>query len=133
MLNNNIDIGVRINPLYSEVEVSKYNSSNINSRLGIHINQLDKINNNSHIIFIERSVFCDRNVFAKTCYENKDMEEIQWIIYNKWFSWMITKYKNIFDKIEGPTLEMQLKHFKESFKNSDEVCVNLVSIDSNPY
>ena len=42
-INKNIDIGVRINPLYSEVEVSKYNSSNLNSRLGIHINQLNKL------------------------------------------------------------------------------------------
>ena len=42
-VNKNIDIGVRINPLYSEVEVSKYNSSNLNSRLGIHINQLNKL------------------------------------------------------------------------------------------
>ncbi len=42
-VNENIEIGVRINPLYSEVEVSKYNSSSFDSRLGIHINQLDKI------------------------------------------------------------------------------------------
>ena len=42
-LNKNIDIGIRINPLYSEVKVSKYNSSDLNSRLGIHVNHLDKL------------------------------------------------------------------------------------------
>ena len=42
-INKNIDIGVRINPLYSEVDILKYNSSNLNSRLGIHINQLNEL------------------------------------------------------------------------------------------
>ena len=38
------EIGVRINPLYSEINDSKYNPANINSRLGIHKNDLKNIN-----------------------------------------------------------------------------------------
>lgn len=35
-----INIGCRVNPLYSEVKVLKYNSSNLQSRLGIHANRI---------------------------------------------------------------------------------------------
>ena len=62
-VNKNIDIGIRINPLYSEVEISKYNSSNLNSRLGIHINQLDKIDF-SDIKGIHFHSLCEQNFDA---------------------------------------------------------------------
>ena len=39
----NNEIGIRINPLYSEIENDKYNPANVNSRLGIHLNDLKKI------------------------------------------------------------------------------------------
>jgi deoxyadenosine/deoxycytidine kinase len=42
----------------------------------------DKIN------IIERSVFTDRNVFAKTCYENSKMCDIEWNDYTSWFDWL---------------------------------------------
>lgn len=60
------------------------------------INQLDSCDENN-INFIERSVFCDKNVFAKTCKDCGNMSEMEWIIYNKWFEWMIKKYSNVFD------------------------------------
>ena len=59
-VNKNIDIGIRVNPLYSEVEVSKYNPSNLNSRLGIHINKLNKINF-SDIKGIHFHSLCEQN------------------------------------------------------------------------
>ena len=39
----NNEIGIRINPLYSEIENDKYNPANVNSRLGIHLNDLKNI------------------------------------------------------------------------------------------
>ena len=36
----NNEIGIRINPLYSEVKNDKYNPANVNSRLGMHLNDL---------------------------------------------------------------------------------------------
>ena len=39
----NKEVGIRVNPLYSEITNPKYNSANIYSRLGIHINDLNKI------------------------------------------------------------------------------------------
>ena len=37
------EVGIRVNPLYSEVKNPKYNSAGVCSRLGIHINDLKKI------------------------------------------------------------------------------------------
>ena len=37
------EVGIRVNPLYSEVTNPKYNSAGVCSRLGIHINDLKKI------------------------------------------------------------------------------------------
>ena len=39
----NNEIGIRINPLYSEVKNDKYNPANVNSRLGIHLDNLKNI------------------------------------------------------------------------------------------
>ena len=37
---------------------------------------------------VERSIFTDRNVFAKTCYESGKMNNIEWTDYNSWFDWL---------------------------------------------
>ncbi len=37
---------------------------------------------------VERSIFTDRNVFAKTCYESGKMNDIEWTDYNSWFDWL---------------------------------------------
>ena len=43
-----------------------------------------KTNPNS-IIITERSLYTDKYVFAKMLYDNKNMSEIEYTIYNKWF------------------------------------------------
>jgi deoxyadenosine/deoxycytidine kinase len=45
-------------------------------------------------IIMERSVYSDYHCFAKTCFENKTMTEMEYIIYKKWFEWL-TKSFNI--------------------------------------
>ena len=37
---------------------------------------------------VERSIFTDKNVFAKTCYENGKMNDIEWNDYCSWFDWL---------------------------------------------
>jgi deoxyadenosine/deoxycytidine kinase len=37
---------------------------------------------------VERSIFTDRNVFAKTCHENGKMNDIEWTDYCLWFDWL---------------------------------------------
>lgn len=42
----------------------------------------------NEVTLVERSVFTDKNVFAKTCYENGKMNDIEWDDYCKWFDWL---------------------------------------------
>ena len=81
-VNKNINFGVRINPLYSEVDILKYNSSNLNSRLGIHINQLDKLD------------FTDiKGIhFHSLCEQNFDTLENTW---NKIWPYLKNKVKKL--------------------------------------
>lgn len=41
------------------------------------------------IIITERSLYTDKYVFAKMLYDNNKIEEIEYNIYNKWFSSMV--------------------------------------------
>ena len=41
-------------------------------------------NGNKKVILCERSVFTDRNVFALQAYEDKQINGLEWIWYNKW-------------------------------------------------
>ena len=40
------------------------------------------------ILLMERSVYSDRNVFAKNCYEKGLINEIEWKTYVNWFDWL---------------------------------------------
>lgn len=39
-------------------------------------------------IFIERSIFSDREIFAKNCFKNGLMSKLEWELYNAWFGWI---------------------------------------------
>ena len=41
---------------------------------------------------VERSIFTDKNVFAKTCHECNNMTEIEWSDYNSWFNWLADEF-----------------------------------------
>ena len=61
------------------------------------INQMkNAINENYDIIITERCYLTDRNVFAKMLYDNDKIEEIEYIIYNKWFEEFIKDIPQIF-------------------------------------
>lgn len=61
------------------------------SRIKTHLDQNKKISTRSLQIF-ERSVYCDRFCFAKNCFENGLMSELEWNIYKEWFSWIVPTY-----------------------------------------
>ena len=48
---------------------------------------------------VERSIFTDRNVFAKALYETGKMSNIEWKMYNKWFDWLVL---DLINKIGEP-------------------------------
>ena len=43
--------------------------------------------------FIERSIYTDRNVFAKTCREDGLIGDIEWHDYISWFDWLATEFQ----------------------------------------
>ena len=49
------------------------------------------------IIITERSMLTDKNVFAKMLYDDDKIEEVNYIIYLKWFDEFITGYNLIRD------------------------------------
>ena len=50
------------------------------------INNLKKgLNSDKKFIITERSIFTDKNVFAKMLYDDSEMAEMEYLIYNKWF------------------------------------------------
>ena len=53
------------------------------------------INDNYDVIFTERSMLTDRNVFAKMLYDDEKIEEIEYKIYNTWFDEFSECLKNI--------------------------------------
>ena len=54
-----------------------------------YISRLSKLKEallqNYDIIFTERSIYTDKNVFAKMLYDTQKMENVEYQIYNKWF------------------------------------------------
>jgi deoxyadenosine/deoxycytidine kinase len=58
------------------------------SRLKTLMETIDKIPSNA-VIICERSVWTDKHIFAKMLYEDGNIEEINYIIYNKWFDFFI--------------------------------------------
>lgn len=52
------------------------------------INELNKYYGKNGLLISERSIYTDRYVFAKNCFANGSMNEIEWIDYNSWFDWI---------------------------------------------
>ena len=52
------------------------------------IETLKGINTTKKFVFIERSIWSDKNVFAQNCHSNGVMTDLEYKLYNKWFDWM---------------------------------------------
>ena len=52
------------------------------------VRMFDDFDHGADIVFVERSIFSDKEVFAKNCFEKGLMTEIEWKLYNDWFAWM---------------------------------------------
>ena len=51
------------------------------------VQKISKIPQNK-LAIIERSVYTDKNCFCKSLYESKQMDDIEWKLYNDWFGWL---------------------------------------------
>ena len=49
-------------------------------------------NGKEKLVFVERSIYTDRHCFAKLCYENGKMNELEYNIYCKWNDWLSEQF-----------------------------------------
>jgi len=47
-----------------------------------------QIDHSKKYVFIERSVFSDKHIFAENCYQQGTMSDIEWKVYSTWFESM---------------------------------------------
>ena len=52
------------------------------------IRALEAVDPAKRIVFVERSVDCDRRVFASNCVAAGTMNEIEWAVYADWHKWL---------------------------------------------
>lgn len=50
--------------------------------------KLAEIDYTKKYVFVERSIWSDKHIFAKNCYLSKLISEIEYQVYNIWFSWI---------------------------------------------
>lgn len=51
------------------------------------------------VIIIERSVMTDRNVFAKLLSQTGNISDMEWKLYDEWFSWLTVKFSEILPEL----------------------------------
>lgn len=54
-----------------------------------------KQNTDENVIIIERSVLTDCNVFAKLLYNSGKISEMEWQLYNEWFTWLTQHFASV--------------------------------------
>ena len=52
------------------------------------------------IRFIERSIYTDKLVFARSLYDTGKMTSLEWNMYNRWFDWLS---EDCFKKVNRPS------------------------------
>ena len=103
---------------------------------------IEETEEGGHTLLMERSVYSDRNVFAKNCYEKGLINEIEWKTYLNWFNWLSKKlsisgdayiylrtspeksYSRIQKRGRGEEKEIPLEYIKEIHIKHEEWLAN---------
>ncbi|MCL4361452.1 deoxynucleoside kinase [Candidatus Dependentiae bacterium] len=109
----------------------------------------DQENSNSSIQIFERSVFSDRFCFAKNCYESGLMSDLEWQLYNHFFSWLVenychkpsgfiylrtepeTCYQRILKRSRSEEASISLDYIKDLHQKHENWLVNKIDIPKN--
>lgn len=95
----------------------------------------DRYVDNKHtIILTERSIFADRNVFAKLLFDTGKMSLLEWTDYIAWFDWLAEEFKSkcsidywiYLDVSFNKSLERIHKRAREEEKSVDESYLKLL-------
>jgi deoxyadenosine/deoxycytidine kinase len=81
------------------------------------------------IRFIERSIYTDKWVFARSLFETGKMNSLEWNMYNRWFAWLS---EECFQKVNRPSGFIYIRANPETSyqrmlkrERSEEKCVPL--------
>jgi deoxyadenosine/deoxycytidine kinase len=66
----------------------KYAYTFQNIALLSRLERLKSIDTTKEFVFIERSIWSDKRVFAENCHESGFMNNIEFKLYNSWFKWI---------------------------------------------
>lgn len=59
------------------------------------LNKLQHLDFSKKYIFIERSIYSDKFVFAQNLYDTKRMNNMEWVLYCNWFEYMKLSFQKI--------------------------------------
>jgi len=71
-------------------------------------------------VILERSIFCDRYVFAKNCYESGLMKKTEWQLYCKMWDWLQSNWCAEPDKIIYLRVPAQICRLRIEQRGRDE-------------
>lgn len=112
----------------------------------------DALKKDYELIITERSIFTDANVFAKMLYDEGNIEETEYKIYNLWFNEFIKDIPNISLVYVQTTPEIcyqrvllrnrigecipveylkKCHEYHENWINKNKECLNILTIDGN--
>jgi deoxyadenosine/deoxycytidine kinase len=102
------------------------------------IQSISKEDYGNRLLFIERSIYTDKNCFALLCKENNQLNELEWNLYNKCFNWLNNSFnvkpdayiyiktnpKTCFDRIQKRNRRgesnVELQYVEELHKKHEE-------------
>lgn len=78
----------------------------------------------SQILFMERSLFTDRNCFSQLLYESGKISKLNWKIYTEWHNFFLSHVTNsFFERLQSPTKVFSKIDTKYVYLNTrPEVC-----------
>lgn len=83
------------------------------------VEKLEEIDSSKEAIFIERSIWSDKNIFARNCFESGMLNEIEYKLYTKWFNWLeknirLGEYEFVYLKCDPETSFARMKNRKRA-------------------
>mgnify|MGYP001483645435 CR=1 FL=1 len=62
------------------------------------VKSIYNLNRDDNIIIVERSIYSDRNVFARLLKESNYINKLEWELYDQWYNWLSSHFNIMPDK-----------------------------------
>ena len=84
------------------------------------IKDIIKSNPTENLVIAERSIVTDRKVFAKLLMESKEISEIEWKLYNQWYTWLKEGFNAVPNKFIYLRAEPDISYSRIQKRNRKE-------------